>query len=51
MISLAAIRRRRTDVRPSLRHTEIESQGAQRVPREINLGELVVVAIILGLLA
>jgi hypothetical protein len=51
MISLAAIRRRPPDVRPSLRRTEIESQGGQRIPREVNIRVWIVIIAIIGLLA
>jgi hypothetical protein len=38
-------------MRPSPRHTEIEAQGAQRVPREINIRVWIVIIVIVGLLA
>jgi hypothetical protein len=32
-------------MRPSLRRSEIESQGAQRMPREFHIGTLIAVVI------
>jgi hypothetical protein len=37
-------------MRPSLRHTEIEAQGARPMPREFHLGQWVAIVIIIALL-
>jgi hypothetical protein len=37
-------------MRPSLRDTDIESQGARPVPREFHVGEWLVIAAIIALL-
>jgi hypothetical protein len=37
-------------MRPSLRHTEIESQGGQRTPKQIDLHVWVIIVLIIALL-